>query len=652
MEVKLFELAFQPLAVKMNAAAGRRVAVNGSRTLRGDRMQTNISRMACALAMVAAAGLYAGTTRGSAQQPSRITELRQQSIGASMSNLTELRAWDSFVDGGVRDGRLVRRSGYPDSGRPGRRVESFVQQYGGLEVYGGDVARILDNNVTIAMSGKVYEDIQVDVVPRVSAAAAAVAIERAAGSAIFESDPPQLIILPYLGRDYRLVYRATARDLFTYFLDAHSGEVVHREDLRIDQGAAVGRGTGFLGDSKKVSASAGVGTFLARDVLRPAQISTFNVASASAASRLTGGGPSNDSDVATSTNNVWTTGQVVDTHVHTGYTYDYFFKRHNYRGLDDQNGAIYSGVMPVSLLANNAFFISPPGGPNGSGGMFYGVTSNGAPMTTLDIVAHEIMHGVTFFNLRRRTGGGLGSNFVGELGPTGCALPFWCQGNRFLLFSNQSGAINEGLSDIFGTAVEFMFHPPGDGPLRAEYISGEDLREERFLRPQHDPRSYPISLGPAYPDHRLTQFQFPMIFVANGPLLCTSSTIGTQRCDLHPTFYAGNQIVLQRPYTNGQGLGLTDTGAVHWNLTILGHAYYLAIEGGQNRTSGLTVQGVGQANRDQIERVFFAAVRDFLPRFATFADAASALRQAAVVVHGAGSAAARAVDQALTAVGL
>jgi thermolysin len=103
---------------------------------------------------------------------------------------------------------------------------------------------------------------------------------------------------------------------------------------------------------------------------------------------------------------------------------------------------------------------------------------------------------------------------------------------------------------------------------------------------------------------------------------------------------------------SGFTLSDIDNGAVHWNSTILSHAFYLAIEGGQNRTSGQTVQGVGSANRVQIEQVFFRAVRDMLPSTVTFGQVGAILRQASVDLHGASSAATRAVDQALTAVGL
>jgi Zn-dependent metalloprotease len=88
------------------------------------------------------------------------------------------------------------------------------------------------------------------------------------------------------------------------------------------------------------------------------------------------------------------------------------------------------------------------------------------------------------------------------------------------------------------------------------------------------------------------------------------------------------------------------------NLTVLSHAFFLAIEGGRNRTSGRTVEGVGAANREQVERVFFVAVRDLLPRGATFAQTATALREAARITFGATANVTRAVNDALLAVGL
>jgi Zn-dependent metalloprotease len=71
-----------------------------------------------------------------------------------------------------------------------------------------------------------------------------------------------------------------------------------------------------------------------------------------------------------------------------------------------------------------------------------------------------------------------------------------------------------------------------------------------------------------------------------------------------------------------------------------------------NRTSGLTVQGVGAANRDQIEKVIYRAFTQMMPANATYSVARAVTIQSARDLYGAGSAAERAVTQAWTAVGV
>ena len=48
--------------------------------------------------------------------------------------------------------------------------------------------------------------------------------------------------------------------------------------------------------------------------------------------------------------------------------------------------------------------------------------------------------------------------------------------------------------------------------------------------------------------------------------------------------------------------------------------YYLAVEGGTHRTSGMTVEGIGGANREEMERIFFHAMRGLMPAAAVVAD--------------------------------
>ena len=99
-------------------------------------------------------------------------------------------------------------------------------------------------------------------------------------------------------------------------------------------------------------------------------------------------------------------------------------------------------------------------------------------------------------------------------------------------------------------------------------------------------------------------------------------------------------------------LGTEDNGGVHINCGIPNNAFYLAIEGGTNRTSGLSVQGVGASNREQIERVFYRAYTQLLPANATFSMTRAATIQASRDLFGSNSAAERAVTQAWTAVGV
>jgi Zn-dependent metalloprotease len=98
-------------------------------------------------------------------------------------------------------------------------------------------------------------------------------------------------------------------------------------------------------------------------------------------------------------------------------------------------------------------------------------------------------------------------------------------------------------------------------------------------------------------------------------------------------------------------LAYTDFGGVHWNSTILSHAFYLAIEGSSANASS-SVSGIGAANRHQIEQVFFRAITQLMPGNVTMPLSAAVTCQAAVDLFGHDSLVAQAVDQALYAVGL
>ena len=77
---------------------------------------------------------------------------------------------------------------------------------------------------------------------------------------------------------------------------------------------------------------------------------------------------------------------------------------------------------------------------------------------------------------------------------------------------------------------------------------------------------------------------------------------------------------------------------------------YLAIESGTNLGTGLSVDGVGSANRAQVEEIFFRALTDPIPTATSFPQTADAIRQSAADLAPGGEAQ-RAIEDALIAVG-
>ena len=568
----------------------------------------------------------------------------------------------TLVDDMIRRSDLVLRAAFDDPALPDRRHEGFRQYHEGLRVVGADVSVQTDRGVTVSVFGNIYTGIDLELTPTLSIDDATTALETVSGSTVF-GGRPELTILPTVFDTYALAYTATMRNATSVFIDAHTGQLLRTIDERLND-SAVGSGQGALGDTQKVSADAAAGTFRAHDRLRPAELLTLDTRGSSAALTRLEDGTAFDSDFATDTDNIWTDGGVVDTHVNAGFTYDYFFARHGWAGMDDQNSRVFLAVNDVNVLPNNAFFLRPPFGPGGGGLLAFGETTNTqAPITALDTVGHEFMHGVTFFAVNRRTGnpsGLVSAPLVDSVGPAEipigddlvpCASvtfggdPLYCPDGSLLLFSNTGGAINEAFADALGTGTEFFIQPAGTGPLRADYDIGEDVPDLGALGGQPGPiRSMdtPAQIvidpptGVRYPDHFSRRLRY-------GAVILEGTQEDPVRLALIPVIFLDGRILV---------LGGTDGGGVHLNATILGHAFYLAIEGGTNATSGRSVTGVGVANREQIERVFFRAMTALMPSIASFQTAAAVLCQAAVDLYGVNSSVSNAIDQALLAVGL
>ena len=526
----------------------------------------------------------------------------------STVELSALREWDATIDRQLRTGALRAYRTRPNAVVPGRRSERLAQHYRGIPVHGAGLNRQTDRGVTTSVFGTLFTGIDLDPTPGLSIAAAHAVFADLAGPAFALTGTPALWVLPVDDDRYALTYRGTLSNLRTIFVDAGSGEVLF-EFSNVREQSNIGVGTGLLGDLKKMVTQPRGGAFLTRDGVRPAELRTLDMAFDSDRffDRLLGvffgDAPAGDQDLAADTDNRWTDGAVVDTHAALGWTYDYLFTQLGWAGIDGHDGAVDAFVHPfdagallqqlrqcdagalpseacdqvefLSLFVDNAAYLSP-GNQDSTGLMVFGEPFIlPRPLTALDIVGHEMAHGVTFFTAA-----------LGDTAPP-----------------NEPGAINEGFSDIIGTAVEFYVQEAGDTSLRADYLLGEDAGfVARSLR---DPQEITNGVTGPYPDH-------------------------------YDNLYTGP----------------ADSGGVHINATILGHLYYLAIEGGTNRTSGRSVQGVGAANRLQIERVFFNAWATLLPAFADFRITADCLLQSAIELYGATSAPTTAIAQAREAVGI
>jgi Zn-dependent metalloprotease len=128
------------------------------------------------------------------------------------------------------------------------------------------------------------------------------------------------------------------------------------------------------------------------------------------------------------TGTLWTTPQygsnnnaALDAHWGAEVVTDYWLKVHGRKGFGDNNEKIINIID--ANLEDNAVFISEP--ENNSGYMTYGFSSadyGKKPLSSIDICAHEISHGVSTTT----------ANFV---------------------YARESGALDEGFSDIWGACV-------------------------------------------------------------------------------------------------------------------------------------------------------------------------------------------------------
>jgi Zn-dependent metalloprotease len=238
------------------------------------------------------------------------------------------------------------------------------------------------------------------------------------------------------------VYAADPVGRKIIYVDAIQGGILGYNDL-IHEADAIGTAVTAYSGSKtittdKVSAT----SYRLREAGRGNGIQTYNLQKKTTYSLAV-----DFTDADNSWNNVNTNKDQYATDAHWGaeQTYD-FFKNNFNRNSIDGNGFALKSYVHYSNNYFNAFW-------DGSR-MTYGdgSSTNGfKPLTAIDVCAHEITHGLT-----SKT-----SN---------------------LNYSGESGAMNEGFSDIFGTAIEKFARP-----TQSDWLIGGDFYT---IRNMSNPNQY------------------------------------------------------------------------------------------------------------------------------------------------------------------
>ena len=218
------------------------------------------------------------------------------------------------------------------------------------------------------------------------------------------------------GKNYKLAYKLdlffeAAENHLTLYIDAHSGNLLWEEHNCQTSSVSAQAQTRYHGLRDIITDSISPGMYVLKDDTRGNGIETYNA--------LTGTNPMNAIDFVDSDNywnniNTYQDDAATDAHWSAEMTYDYYLNVHGRDSYDGFGSKIVNYVHWDSALFN----------ANWDGvAMHYG-DGNGNPLISIDIVGHELTHGVT-------------GNSAG------------------LIYANESGALNESFSDIFGTAIEF-----------------------------------------------------------------------------------------------------------------------------------------------------------------------------------------------------
>jgi len=350
------------------------------------------------------------------------------------------------------------------------------------------------------------------------------------------------------------VYATTPLVHKQVFVDASNGAVLGTKDLiqPIDGSAQ----TAYSGTHSISTTKSGATRYILNDKTRGNGIITMNMKKGTDYSAAV-----NFIDNDNNWNNINAAKDQYATDAHWGaeMTYDFYKTIFNRNSIDDNGFAIKSYVH-YDKNYFNAFWDGEK--------MTYGdgdQSDNNQPLTAVDVCGHEITHGLTTFTAN-------------------------------LNYSNESGALNEGFSDIFGTCIEAFARPE-----KNDWLIGGDFGA---IRDMSNPKAFS-----------------------------------------QPDTYKG------KDWAKGL-LAWLDNGGVHTNSGVLNYWFYLISAGGSGTNdNGLSynVKAIGIA---KAQAIAYRTLTTYLVPTSVYKDARTYSIKAAKDLYGAKSFEVNQVTKAWNAVGV
>jgi Zn-dependent metalloprotease len=341
------------------------------------------------------------------------------------------------------------------------------QQYKGLPVYGKYIRAHLNSskqlyaltNQTAPGLTSLGLDINPAIDPGMAAAGLLASIEQSIGASVklggtigprsLTEPQTELLIYPsenqyHLAYQIRLEYADPSFNSWTGFVDAKTGAVLHKFS-RLTEAAATGTGKGYLGETRTLNISnESDGSYRLIDKTKP----MYRVENGEEEGYLAVYDYTRPFSGPIS-NNVpyFYDAPAVDAHYYAGIVYDYYKDKLQRNSIDGKGMSIIS-VVNAGAIDNAAW---------DGYEMLYGdgTSTFGCLSCSLDIVAHELTHGVT-------------------------------QYTADLEYIGQSGALNESMSDIMAAVIDADDWTIGEetGVTEATYVLRDLRNPSRGLTPQ------------------------------------------------------------------------------------------------------------------------------------------------------------------------